>query len=153
MLARRLRGATRAVEQEEVPMGTWGSNPFENDAAADLIEELEHAESWDDVGEELIESSEDLADEGGEEVVAIAALVAWSHGRLPELVPEDAAEAVGHLNAAPPRLVHDTRVALGQVLEASDLKDRWKDSPDAATWEGTTRKVLGALDELDVVKA
>ena len=134
-------------------MGTWGSNPFENDAASDLIEELEHAESWDDVGEELTECCEDLADEGGEEAVAVAALVAWSHGRLPELVPHDAAEAVAHLHQAPPRLVHEARVAVQRVLESSDLKSRWKESPDAGAWEATTRKLLSELETLDGVHA
>ena len=129
-------------------MGTWGHQPFDNDAASDVVYDVEAAESWDDFSELFDECTEALGEEGGEEAVALAAMVAASHGRAKEMLSDEATAAIARLDPAPKAVVAKARKAVERVLDRSDLKARWEEA-GAKDWEAATRKLLDELAPLD----
>ena len=134
-------------------MGAWGSGIFDNDTAADAVGDVRDAESWSDVSERLGDAIDALEDENGEDIVAIAAMVCASHGRLRDLVNADAFAdplgAVQRLKSAPKSLVRKSRKAVEKVLAPdSAMRAVWAEAGDPS-WEPPVQRVYEELKMLE----
>lgn len=133
-------------------MGTWGTGPFDNDLAADLVDELEglsHQQVIDALArafQRVTDSGERVDGGDGAEAVAAGALVAST---LPDSLividPDDGPSRP--LPELPASLRSLARLALGRVLQdGSELAAGWVDSADADQWRQEVRQILRALE-------
>ncbi|GGD13586.1 DUF4259 domain-containing protein [Nocardioides daphniae] len=123
-------------------MGAWGTDPFDNDDAADWSYELEGA------GPEVVAVGLS-GDEGDAAIVAAAAVVASACGVPVTLSPEAEQWLVDQdeddLRALAPAAV----AALEGVLQESELRDLWDESGDD-TWLRETTALRDGLGSVGV---
>ncbi len=111
-------------------MGTWGSGPFENDAASDLLLELGESDVPADAVAALLEGiatmerGEYLDVDDGQACVAVAELIALAFG--PGTRPKQVAPLIAALETDP-SLVQRALEALPRVLDKrnSELAQLW----------------------------
>ncbi|HYD89437.1 MAG TPA: DUF4259 domain-containing protein [Vitreimonas sp.] len=130
-------------------MGAWGSGPFDNDDAGDLLGSLVDAGNWTiaeqsfdavlSVGEGYLEAPESSA------AIAAAAIVAHKFGNLAvDIDPEDA-PAIAALRAPSAELIEKARSALARIKKQSELADLWDDAGAKDEWLATLTPIENAL--------
>lgn len=132
-------------------MSAWGTGPFENDDALDLIGEINES-TPDAVGELLAEilavpDDEDEFDEAdGMEAYAAAALLAGKLERF-EIESPDALDAVAKIPTdMVGALIPDARAMLVRILgHNSEFADLWIESGRLEKVRGEIGKIKGAL--------
>ncbi|MDG3007245.1 DUF4259 domain-containing protein [Paludisphaera mucosa] len=133
-------------------MGAWGHGGFENDDAADFVADLLADPTWKPVAEALntVLDAEDDWLEAPTASVAIAAaeVVAIALGRPAAELPDGLPDWISRREAPEPKLVEKARLAIERILQDSELKDLWEETPDSAAWheemESLSRRVSGA---------
>ncbi|MFG2973237.1 DUF4259 domain-containing protein [Streptomyces sp. NPDC048331] len=133
-------------------MGTWGTNPFDSDLAADFVDGLAGM-SAAQVVEAMTRAVVKVAEAGsrvdggdGAEAVAASALLA---SRIPGsqvvIGPDDGPS--GQLPDIPLSLRPVAVRALRRVLQdGSELAVGWVDGADAEEWRATIRRIIRVLD-------
>lgn len=127
-------------------MSSWGYGIFENDDAADWVDELEQSDDLSLVDEALnlaIEADDYV--EATEAAVALAAVevVAALNTHPADDLPEQAYEYVERIGLnASPSLIKRALRALKKVRKNSELRDTWTESGDIESW-------LEALSDLE----
>lgn len=132
-------------------MSAWGTGPFENDDALDLIGEINES-SPDAVGELLAEiltvpdDDDDLDEVDGMEAYAATALIAAKLGRLEPESP-DVLDAVAKIpTEVVGALIPHARAMLVRILGAnSEFADLWIESGRLEKVRGEIGKIKGAL--------
>lgn len=132
-------------------MGAWGTGPFENDDALDLIGEINESEP-DDVVELLSdiltvpEPDDDLDEVEGTEAYAAAALLAAKLERL-EVSSPDILDAVSKIPTdVVGALLPDARTMLTRILgENSEFAELWIESGRLEKIRGEIGKIQRAL--------
>jgi predicted benzoate:H+ symporter BenE len=118
-------------------MGSWAPGPFDNDEAADFIEDLTEAPDWRTVTA-LLEHVSGLTgyieEPEGQMAVAAAAIVASCVG-APSVLPDTHAELKAALGAPPEGATYLARKALARVVgTASELDELWQEGEDHDAW-------------------
>lgn len=132
-------------------MGAWGIGPFDNDAAADWVAELDAAIPNTFVftfRAVAIELDLYLEETDASEAIAAAEMVAAMSRRPGVSVlarPELAEWAEEHADWATPDLVHAAGSAVSRVRAASELRDLWAETPDYQTWTASLDDLLKRL--------
>jgi hypothetical protein len=130
-------------------MGTWGPQNFENDAAKDFTEDFQ-----DLPGEALllsalataIEEEEVIESEVAQEALAAAEMVAAALGRPVAGFPEGLQPLVSQLDLGEePELQEMAQDAVAAIIEKSELKDAWEESPDSGRWQAAQQDLLARL--------
>lgn len=116
-------------------MGAWGSDPFDNDDAADWVYRLEEGGP---------EGVVDALTGDGAEAAAAAAIVAHAHGVPVTLTPEVELWLQQQDPDAVRVLAPQAAVALDRVLDGSELAQLWAETGDDS-WEQETRALRDAL--------
>ena len=132
-------------------MGAWGTGPFENDDALDLVGEINDAEP-DAVAELLSDilsvpdADDDLDELDGTEAYAAAALLAAKLDRL-EVSSPDILAAVSKIPTdAVGALLPDARAMLTRILgENSEFAELWIESGRLEKIRGEIGKIQRAL--------
>ncbi|KAB1652962.1 DUF4259 domain-containing protein [Pseudoclavibacter chungangensis] len=127
-------------------MGAWGTKPFENDGALDLLAEIRHGDfSFDGIAW-AFEDPDYLEIDGGQIAVALAALVRITRGdadvATSEFVPEDLGAFASLLT--PERIAWIQR-QLDRTLaggDASELYELWEETGDFEEWLSVSRVSL-----------
>lgn len=118
-------------------MGTWGVGSFENDDAADWVWELAEADAalLSSVLSQVLQNTGYLEAPDCAMAVAAAEVVAALHNRPAANLPEEVAEFVRRVGAAPnPELVSAARAAMARIRSSSELQELWKLSDHNAEW-------------------
>ena len=132
-------------------MAAAGYATFDNDDAMDWLD------GFGSDGASAIQSALDpvteldpldfLAAAEAAHALAAAEVVAAARDGDTSRIPKDAVprvtENAAKINAA--KLLGPARRAVSRVLESSELKDTWEDSPDAEDWEIDVRELLERL--------
>ena len=132
----------------------WGHFNFDNDAATDLAGEFL------DTGSEvtLLEALVPAAEEEGylEAAVAAAALAAaeivaaWRGHPGSDFLP-GLLDQVQHLDVSDEDELTDlARRAVRAVVQESELRERWEESPELAGWEAAQQDLLDRLAQAPV---
>lgn len=136
-------------------MGSWGTGPFENDAALDLLAYVKERRSKGSVYELLSEA----IDNGYEEdVVAAAALLAggkWGDQRSLPLADERLTvyRQAARLGRGPDELRRSALQAILRILR-SGSKLGWSLAKNERAWMGTVRRIADLLSgKVSVVRA
>lgn len=126
-------------------MSPWGTGPFDNADAADLVEELLAGDDFAPVRGALAATADrdDWLEvpEGARAVAAAALVVASFDGPGADLPPEVTAWLTYHPDAA---TLGDARLAMDALVRIgghdSELRERWLAAPAAPAWvEGIAR--------------
>jgi hypothetical protein len=133
-------------------MGAWGTGPFDNDAAADWVGDLEAAiaNTFASTFQPVTAIEIDLYLEEPEagEAIAAAEVVAAMRGFPGDAVrdrPEVLAWAEQHVEWASTDLVNEAVSAVERVQAASELRDLWAESDDLQTWVAGLDDLLSRL--------
>ena len=134
-------------------MGTWGSGSFENDAAADWLDELLDRDSPGFLTETLqIAKTEYLEAPEGEAVVAASEVVLALGGKPSNHLPD---ELQAWIAGQPKDSVGEFRsiclAALGRVLDAnSELFELWSEAgdDDLQAWRANVESLRRRVSEL-----
>lgn len=130
-------------------MGAWGSGPFDNDDAGDLVSDLLDAGDWRvaeaafdavlAIGDECLEAPESSA------AIAAAAVLARKVGN--GIVTIDSEDAVGIAGLASPplALIAKARDALARIRKQSELADLWEEAGAKNEWLATLDPIEKAL--------
>ncbi|MFV0535097.1 MAG: DUF4259 domain-containing protein [Cumulibacter sp.] len=132
-------------------MSAWGTGPFENDDALDLVGEINDSEP-DAVAELLSdilsvpESGDELDEVEGTEAYAAAALLAAKLGRL-EFSSPDVLDALAKIPTdSVGALLPDARTMLIRILgEGSEFAELWIESGRLEKIRGEIGKIQRAL--------
>jgi hypothetical protein len=136
-----------------MPMGAWGTGPFENDDALDWVWELEEG------GERVVRAALQAAvsakgtydaDTGvASNAVAAAEVVAALRGRPYNKVPEEVEQWLSSAARPPqPDLLDLARRAVERVRSDSELKECWDEAPDPSdrdAWYAAMDDLLARL--------
>ena len=118
-------------------MAAWAPGPFDNDEAADFIEDLTEAPAWRTVLqmlEHVTQQAGYLEAPEGEIAVAAAAIVAAAVGPI-EILPDSHRDLKAALGAPPEGARQMARNALTRVVApASELDELWQEGDDHDTW-------------------
>lgn len=132
-------------------MSAWGTGPFENDDAIDLVNEV--AESEPDAIRELLtdvleipDEDEDLDEVDGYEIYAACALLAAAVGRYETSSPE-VIDAVAKIPTdSVGALIPNARTMLQRVLgPKSEFAEMWHESGRTEKIRGEVAKIQKAL--------
>lgn len=133
-------------------MGTWGSGPFENDAAGDLLVavragEFDIADFTSHVDDEYVEVEDSQA------AIAIAEIVAAAHGLLPAPEQLDGIDAVAYAASLTPEQREWILATLERTIadpETSELYELWAENgpEDVEEWRAPILKRLESLKTL-----
>ena len=129
-------------------MGTWSISPFKNDNALDWVWSLEGVTDTSVLSDALDAVASDDFDEGCEEAVAAAEVVAALRGRpLPELPDEVVAYIKSQTGKQPAQqLVDHATTVVRRIAKESDLKARWDESESAKEWQDSMADLLKRLE-------
>lgn len=120
-------------------MGTWGSGPFENDRAADWVDNLEDADDMTLAMDALerVRSREHVDADDASIAIAAAEVVAAVGGRPHEDLPEDVRRWIVSSGVTmDPEHSEEAAAAVERIRgEDSELADLWADS-GAEEWYG-----------------
>ncbi|PVM93080.1 hypothetical protein DDF62_01735 [Caulobacter radicis] len=118
-------------------MSAWDNGPFDNDEAADFIEDLAQAPDWRTVVrilEHVTKAVGYLEAPEGEMAVAAAAIVAACIGDV-AVLPDDQSGLKDALGAPPEGLVPLARAALARVVApASEIDELWQEGDAHDAW-------------------
>jgi hypothetical protein len=121
-------------------MGARDIGPFDNDDAADWLQDLEKTSDTSLIAEALhaiVDAAADEDLEAGDCAIAIAAaeMVAALRGRPLDELPDEAAEWIeAHPDLDAAKLVPMAQKAIRRIRTNSELKELWDDSADAVQW-------------------
>lgn len=118
-------------------MGTWGVGSFDNDDAADWVWELADADAalLSSVLSQVLQNTGYLEAPDCARAVAAAEVVAALSNRPAASLPEEVAEFVRRVGAAPnPELASAARAAMARIRSSSELQELWKLSDHNAEW-------------------
>lgn len=130
-------------------MGAWGSGPFENDYAEDLLERVGQRgiDVIDAVLRDALANEEYLGLEEGSQVLAAAELIAMANHTVRDAFPPDiqtwlyeSANSLAQRRSLAKQAVR--RVATPQHSEAAEI---WLDGPFAGEWSA---RVHGLIERL-----
>ena len=118
-------------------MGAWGNGNFDNDTAADYVDNFQ-----DDPNETvLLETLTAVAAEGypeadeASEALAAAELIAAALGKPVRGFPEDLLLSAKNLPLANPDAAQKlARRAIKAILKKSELKELWEESDEYEQW-------------------
>lgn len=131
------------------PVGTWGSGPFENDAAMDFVGDLADASvehRWQNVLNQLTAVTSTTGYlESAEEAVAAAAMTAAAASSAYDA--PSAAAALSGLGAPPAEVIAAARAAIARLREPSDneLFELWREAGSGADLLSSLAAVETAL--------
>lgn len=134
-------------------MGAWGTGSFENDAAVDWLNELEHSDGLNPVTEALafvanLDLDEYLEVDEASAAVAAAEIVAALHGHPTYNLPERAQEwLAAHRFEVARDPVNLAVKAVSRVKADSELKELWDESPDVSDWFAKIDDLLDRLNQ------
>ncbi len=118
-------------------MTAWAPGPFDNEEAADFIEDLTEAPDWRTVMtlmEHAANVSGYLEEADGELAVAAAAIVASCVG-VGSVLPDNHADLKAALGKPPEGAANLARKALARVVgTASELDEAWQEGEDHDAW-------------------
>ncbi|WP_421738671.1 DUF4259 domain-containing protein [Caulobacter sp.] len=118
-------------------MTAWAPGPFDNEEAADFIEDLTEAPDWRMVMtlmEHAANVSGYLEEADAELAVAAAAVVASCVG-AGSVLPDNHADLKAALGAPPEGAANLARKALARVVStASELDELWQEGEDHDAW-------------------
>ncbi|MDG2529642.1 DUF4259 domain-containing protein [Caulobacter endophyticus] len=118
-------------------MGAWDHGPFDNDEAADFIEDLAEAPDWRTIVrilEHVTKAAGYLEAPEGEMAVAAAAVVAACLGDG-AVLPEDQRGLKDALGPPPEGAARLARAALTRVVApASEIDELWQEGDDHDAW-------------------
>lgn len=133
-------------------MGTWGSGPFENDGAGDLLADIRAgAFDIDDycrhVDEEYLEADEAQA------AIALAEVVAVAQGLRPAPGELDGIDAAAYVGALTPQQRAWILTTLERAIagdDTSELHELWAENgpEDLAEWRSPVASRLASLRTL-----
>ena len=122
-------------------MGAWGTGPFENDGALDLVGDISSLEfSWEDI-EEAFEDPAYLEADGGQYAIALGALVRIVQGEPAPEAPEDARLTVIARHLTPERVAW-IRTQVARTLSSakeSELYELWEETSELEEWLEASR--------------
>ena len=133
-------------------MGTWGSGPFENDAAGDLLSairagEFDITDFTGHVDEEYVEVEDSQA------AIAVAEIVAVAHGLLPAPPQLEGIDAVAYTESLTPEQREWILATLERTIgdpETSELYELWAENgpEDVEEWRAPILTRLESLKTL-----
>ena len=129
-------------------MGAWGNGNFDNDTAADYVDNFQ-----DDPNETvLLETLTAVAAEGypeadeASEALAAAELIAAALGKPVRGFPEDLLLSAKNLPLANPDAAQKlARRAIKAILKKSELKELWEESDEYEQWVAVQDGLLDRL--------
>ena len=124
-------------------MGTWGAGNFSNDAAADFVQSLDNINDvYSAIREErVLPLDADISCE----VLAASDLIAAMMSRPAEDMPGNALDILGDYDFPDDKLLKDTRHAVEQVRDQSELAELWAEG-DFQEWKEVIADLLHRLD-------
>ncbi|MFJ3395293.1 DUF4259 domain-containing protein [Leifsonia aquatica] len=127
-------------------MGAWGSGPFENDGAGDLLAEIgDGSFSFDEIVW-AFEDDDYLEVDGGQMAIALAELVIVVREQKPVAYEGiDLAAFQGMLNPERIQWIHDQAVRATSDSDASELYELWEDAGDLDNWLLPARATIAKL--------
>ena len=129
-------------------MTAWAPGPFDNEEAADFIEDLAEAPAWRAVTaalEHAANVSGYLEEAEGELAVAAAAIVASCVG-TGSVLPDNHAELKAALGKPPEGAASLARKALARVVgTASELDETWQEGDGHDAWLTQIAALQGLL--------
>lgn len=127
-------------------MGAWGTGPFENDAAADLLADLAEGEfDFDELREEA--ASGYLEVDAGQIVLALVELVtAVEEGRRPDGVSDASLAFVSGFDPEARAALRELGAAVVSGSDDSELFELWEESGDLDEWLVPSRAALEKLN-------
>ncbi|MGI8905560.1 MAG: ankyrin repeat domain-containing protein [Candidatus Sumerlaeaceae bacterium] len=132
-------------------MGGWNTKPFGNDTASDWLYELQKAADDRILTSALqaVQGASPRIDASTGEIALAAATVVWAARNEPvKTLPEIAQAWVKHRGYVPPDAIVDMAIfAVQLVLQASELRELWKESRSFSKWENQTAQLLRELQE------
>jgi hypothetical protein len=130
-------------------MGSWGHEAFQNDPALDWADELSTADDLSLVLRTLqtvIETPDYVEDDEASAAIAAAEVVALLKGAPKTPLPERiTAWAAVHPVIVDSALLQLAQQAVHRVVEDSELRDQWEDSPDRDRWLSSVQDLFARL--------
>ncbi|MGG7102220.1 DUF4259 domain-containing protein [Rhodococcus sp. 24CO] len=133
-------------------MGTWGSGPFENDAAGDLLVavragDFDITDFTSHVDDEYVEVDDSQA------ALAVAEIVAVAHGLLPAPPQLEGIDAVAYTESLTPEQREWILTTLERTIadpETSELYELWAENgpEEVEEWRAPILKRLESLKAL-----
>lgn len=133
-------------------MGTWGSGPFENDAAGDLLVavragDFDITDFTSHVDDEYVEVDDSQA------ALAVAEIVAVAHGLLPAPPQLEGIDAVAYTESLTPEQREWILATLERTIadpETSELYELWAENgpEEVEEWRAPILKRLESLKAL-----
>ncbi len=108
-------------------MGTWGPNSFENDTAADFVEELEGSSDLQGLLDS-IEYEQDFEAPLAEQIIAAADCVAIMLDRPGPETQRATAKKIAKFGKPAPELVDAAKNGVSRVLMGGELLDLWAEA-------------------------
>ncbi|MDR2566758.1 MAG: DUF4259 domain-containing protein [Bifidobacteriaceae bacterium] len=124
-------------------MGAWGTGPFDNDGAADLVAEIRYDDFDLDNVAWAFEDPDHMVVDGGQIAIALGALIQAVNGLRPG--PDDELDLADFKAQLTPERVAWVRAEMlramsdGAVSEAYDL---WEDAGELEAWLEESRACL-----------
>lgn len=133
-------------------MGTWGSGPFDNDVAGDLLSAVQAGDyDIDDYARHPDDGCLDADD--AQTAIAVAEILAVAHGVAPAPVQLTGIDAAGYAGTLSPEQKAWVLTALERAVadsDTSELYELWEENgpEDLAAWRAP---ILGRLASLKTV--
>ncbi len=125
-------------------MGAWGAGNFDNDTALDWINAFVENPSGKRLHAFLNQPLE--ADNYGEKILAAAEIVAAWNGHPPSDLPEETLKWLRAQKKAPtPTLKEMAKKAVATILEQSELRELWAESPSFEEWQKIVNDLIKRL--------
>ncbi|WP_372025588.1 DUF4259 domain-containing protein [Rhodococcus sp. NyZ502] len=130
-------------------MGTWGSGPFDNDVAGDLLSAVQAGDyDIDDYASHPDGGYLDADD--AQTAIAVAEILAVAHGVAPKPVQLDGIDAAGDVSTLSPEPKSWVLAALERAVSDSDtseLYELWEENgpEDLAAWRAPILSRLASL--------
>ena len=134
-------------------MGTWGSGPFENDGAGDLLAGLRAGDfAIDDFTRHADEDY--LEADDAQAAIALAEVLAVGHGLAPASAQLDGIDTAAFAGALTPEQRGWVLTTLARAISGSDtseLHELWAENgpEDLAEWRAPVLRRLESLRALD----
>lgn len=130
-------------------MGTWGANSFENDTAADFVDELDGPDDLLSLLES-VEYEQAFEANLAEKLIAAADCVAIMMGRIGPETQKAIAEKVAGFGDPSLELIDAAKFAVSRVLMGGELLDLWAET-DASEFNEAITLLMDRLNPEVVV--
>lgn len=127
-------------------MGTWGSGPFENDAAMDWTADFEsHGTAAVRSAIAAVRAIRDPDVDASSAAIAACACVAAALDGDVRAIPEESRATLVNVGPSLDSMNAEAREALHQVMAKSELRELWEESGELEDWLASSNALLTRL--------